>query len=146
MKTPQPITSFWLEYEAKINEHVLAFALAQYKDGWPEFHNPLWGLVIATDGGFRFHHFPNEGWIDAMSRTVSCKDAPKEKTIYIPKDRLISSDFTQELSWWKRLLFDRQPMLRIRYRNSDGAEAELLAESTKDAAPVAATLREISRR
>jgi hypothetical protein len=100
----------------------------------------MWGLVIATDGGFRFHHFPNEGWIDAMSRAANGKDAPKEQTIFIPKDRLLSVEFHYEKSWWKRLFFNRQPMLNICYRNVDGAETELLAEVTKEAVSVAAAL------
>jgi hypothetical protein len=141
MKTPQPIADFWLDDEAKITEHVIAFSLGRYIRGWPEFHYPLWGLVIATDGGFRFHHFPNEGWIGAMSRAASGKEAPKEQTIYIPKDRLISSEFTQETSWWKRLIFDRQPTLRVCYRNGNGEKEELLVEVTKEAAAVAEALK-----
>jgi hypothetical protein len=140
MKTQQSPTDFWRDYEAQTGEHVLAFALGQYLRGWPEYLGPLWGLLIATDSGFRFHHFPNEGWIDAMARAARGADSPKEKTIYIPKESLISAEYTCEKSWWKRLFSARQPVLRICYRNVDGTECELLADATKDAAPVASAL------
>jgi hypothetical protein len=143
MKTQQSITDFWKDYEVKIGEHVLAFALGQYIRGWEGFNNSLWGLLIATDGGFRFHHFPQEGWLGAMSRSINGAEAPAEKTIYIPKTCIISAGFYQEKSWWKSLLFSRQPMLNIRYRNAEGAECELLAETNKDAAPVAAALQKL---
>jgi hypothetical protein len=57
---------FWREYEEKTGEKVLARTLGQYVSGWDEFGDlsagPLWGLIIATSGGFRFHHFPQANW------------------------------------------------------------------------------------
>jgi hypothetical protein len=143
MKTPQSPTDFWRDYEAETGDAVLAVALGQYLRGWAEYPWPLWGLLIATDSGFRFHHFPNEGWIGAMARTARGADSPKEKTIYIPKASIISVGYTAEKSWWKRLFSAHQPVLRICYLNVDGAECELFAEAAKDAAPVASALNSI---
>ena len=60
---------FWRDYEEKIGEKVLVRSLGQYISGWEEFGGPrgrtLWGLIMATSGGFRFHHFPQVSWFEA---------------------------------------------------------------------------------
>jgi hypothetical protein len=118
---------FWREYEKTCGEKVLAYTLGQYISGWDEYEYPFWGLLIATGGGFRVHHFPHESWIQALSRTTMGGEAPKEKTIFIPKERLVSAELRVERSWWKKLLFAAPPRLIIRYRKVEGEEAELVA-------------------
>jgi hypothetical protein len=126
---------FWREYEKTCGEKVLAYTLGQYISGWDEYEFPFWGLLIATDGGFRVHHFPHESWIQALSRSTMGGEAPKEKTIFIPRDRIISAELRMERNWWKKLLFAVSPRLIIRYRKAgpEAAEAELVAETEKKA-------------
>jgi hypothetical protein len=134
---------FWRDYEEKVGEKVLARSLGRYLSGWEEFdspqRNPLWGLLIVTGGGFRFHHFPQVSWLDALSRLNSGWEAPREKALFIPRDRIISVELRSEKSFWKRFFSPRLPLLIIRYRSEDGQERELLAEAdskTEDLARV----------
>jgi hypothetical protein len=63
--------------------------------------------------------------------------APQEKTIFIPRERLLSAEVRMETRWWKKLLAYRPPVLAIKYRNGNpetGPAGELLAEADKDAA------------
>jgi hypothetical protein len=124
---------FWREYEAKTGEKVLARSLGQYKSGWQEFDGNnwggIWGLVIATSGGFRFHHFPHMSWLDALTRFSSGAEPPTEKTIFIPQDRLLSAKLYKETRWWKKIINPSSPRLLIRYRNEAGEEKELVLET-----------------
>ncbi|MDR3343577.1 MAG: hypothetical protein LBT14_12500 [Treponema sp.] len=127
---------FWREYEVRFGEQVHSYTLGRYLRGWNEYDAPLWGLLIATSGGFRFHHFPHEGWIEAISRTTSGGAAPTEKLIFIPKERIVSAELRFEKSWWRKLLFAQPPLLIIRYRDVNGTGepiAELIAETEKKA-------------
>jgi hypothetical protein len=124
---------FWADYEKKAGDKVLAFCLGQYISGWDEFERPLWGLLIATEGGFRFHHFPHEGWLQALARIGTGGEGPKERVLFLPRDRILSAELRFEKKWWKRLLLSRPPLFVIRYRREDGAEAELAAESERKA-------------
>jgi hypothetical protein len=124
---------FWADYEKKTGDKVLAFCLGQYVSGWDEFDRPLWGLLIATEGGFRFHHFPHEGWLQALARIGTGGEGPKEKVLFLPRDRIVSAELRVETAWWKRLLGSRQPLFVIRYRAVDGAEGELVMETEKKA-------------
>jgi hypothetical protein len=133
---------FWQEYEEKCGEKVLSFALGQYISGWAEYDEPFWGLLIATGGGFRIHHFPHESWIQALSRTATGGNLPKEKTIFIPKEAIISADLKIEKALWKRLLFAPSPQLLIRYQ-CGGEEAELAALTEKRAAAIVESLHSI---
>jgi hypothetical protein len=133
---------FWREYEEKCGEKILAFALGQYISGWAEYDFSFWGLLIATEGGFRVHHFPHESWIQALSRAATGGDLPKEKTIFIPKDRILSAELKMEKSLIKRILFSPSPQLHIRYR-IDGMEAVLKAVTEKRAAVIVEALRSI---
>ena len=121
---------FWREYEEKIGEKVAARGLGQYISGWDEFDNPpgnpIWGLVIATSGGFRFHHFPQVSWLSAFVRFGSGEEVPKEKTIFIPGERIISAVLHRETKWYKRIFSSAVPRLVIRYRDEAGTEKELL--------------------
>jgi len=118
---------FWLEYEEKTGEKVLARGLGQYVSGWQEFDahrgKPIWGLVIATSGGFRFHHFPQTGgWLGNLG---SSGIVPKEKTIFVPSERIVSASLYKETKWYKKLFSTHSPLLRIRYLDDDGSEKEL---------------------
>lgn len=126
-KSPE---EFWLEYEEKIGEKVIARSLGQYVSGWGEFDNPpgnpIWGLIIATSGGFRFHHFPQVNWLSAVTKLGSLDDPPKEKTIFIPADRIISAILHKEIKWYRKFFFPNTPRLVIRYRDETGAAKDLL--------------------
>jgi hypothetical protein len=128
---------FWADYEKKTGDKVLAFCLGQYLSGWDEFDRPLWGLLIATDGGFRFHHFPHEGWLQALARIGTGGEGPKERTLFLPGDRIVSAELRLEKKWWRKLFSPRPPLLVIRYRREDGAEAELAVETEKKAQAIA---------
>ena len=124
---------FWREFEEKTGEKVLARSLGQYISGWEEFDankwNAIWGLVIATSGGFRFHHFPHMGWLEALSRLSSGAEAPTEKTFFVPRERIVSAQLVRETRWWKKIISPSSPKLIIRYRNDAGEERELLLET-----------------
>jgi len=119
-KTPE---DFWREYEEQTGEKVLARGLGRYVSGWEEFDSKewtsIWGLIIATSGGFRFHHFPQTSWLNALSN-LGNNDAPKEKTFFIPKEKIISAKLIEETTWWRKIFRSFPPQLLIDYR--DGAE------------------------
>lgn len=129
-KSPE---DFWAEYEEKTGEKVLARSLGQYVSGWDEFGNPpggtMWGLIIATSGGFRFHHFPQANWITALARIGSHDEPPKEKTIFIPAGRIISAVLHRETKWYRRIFSPNVPRLVICYRDDAGGEKELLLQA-----------------
>jgi hypothetical protein len=135
-KDSDPV-KFWKEYEEKCGEKVLAYTLGQYLSGWDEFNMPLWGLLIATGGGFRFHHFPHEGWIQALSRISSGSDAPKEKTLFIPNDKILSAELRVEKSLLKKVFLSSLPKLVVRYRDKDG---ELVLETDRKAEEIVRAL------
>jgi hypothetical protein len=122
---------FWREYEEKIGEKVFARSLGQYISGWEEFDsnkwNALWGLIIATSGGFRFHHFPQVSWFNALSRSGS-HNAPKEKTIFLPKEKILSAQIIEEKKWWKKILTACPPQSLIDYRDEMENEKRIVLE------------------
>jgi hypothetical protein len=132
---------FWREYEERIQEKVLAKTLGRYLSGWEEYPDPLWGLAIATTGGFRFHHFPHESWLIALSRITTGGEPPKEKTFFIPRERILSAELLVEKHWWKKLLTPSSPVLRIRCRLEGGAETELAVETDRQAGELVEALR-----
>jgi len=119
---------FWREYEEKTGEKIIAHGLGQYVSGWDEFGDsggyPLWGLIIATSGGFRFHHFPQVNWLTALAGLG--REAPKEKTIFIPREKIISASFSKETKWYRKILSSGVPRLLIRYLGETGTEKTLL--------------------
>ena len=121
---------FWREYEENTGEKVLSRTLGQYVSGWDKFgpagRNPLWGLVIATSGGFRFHHFPQANWFTNLTGFGSGDEPPQEKTIFIPADRIISAVLHRETKWYRKIFAPVSPSLVIRYRDEAGAEKELV--------------------
>ena len=138
--------TFWQDYETSINEKVLAKSLAKYLSGWPEYSQPLWGLAIATSGGFRFHHFPHESWITALSRFSSGGEAPKEKTIFIPNDYINTVKLIVERRWWRKILSPSHPVLVIRCTvqqgcTIDGRDTEVLTETDLSAEAIVSALQ-----
>jgi len=130
-KPDKSADEFWQEYEEKIGEKVLARSLGKYMSGWEEFDskgwNSIWGLIIATSGGFRFHHFPQQGWLQLLANFGS-REAPKEKTFFIQKERIISARLIRETRWWKKILSATSPQLIVHYRDETGNERQLLTE------------------
>jgi hypothetical protein len=120
--------NFWREYEEKTGETIIARGLGQYVSGWDEFGDgyPIWGLIIATSGGFRFHHFPQVNWLTALAGLG--REASKEKTIFIPREKIISASLSRETKWYRKLLSSGggSPRLLIRYLHEAGTEKELL--------------------
>jgi hypothetical protein len=113
---------FWRDYGERYGEMIHAYGLARYISGWAEFQESLWGLLIATSGGCRFHHFPHEGWIQALSRASFGGDAPQEKTLFIPHGQILGAELRIEKSWWKKLFNPALPQVLIYYR-PEGAAA-----------------------
>ncbi|MDR2543489.1 MAG: hypothetical protein LBC80_08610 [Treponema sp.] len=132
-KNEKSVNDFWREYEEKTGEKVLKRGLGKYVSGWNEFDKEklggTWGLVITTSGGFRFHHFPQYNWIDSFTR-FSEKEPPKEKTIFIPNDKIISTEYIIETKWWKKIFGSLPPQLFIRYMDeSETLEKTLIFEA-----------------
>jgi hypothetical protein len=123
-KSPE---DFWREYEATTGETIVARSLGQYLSGWQEFPagSPLWGLIIATSGGFRFHHFPQTSWFSAFART---EEPPKEKTIFIPKESITAAVLHKETKWYKKLFSPSAPFLEVFYRDEGGEAKTLLLQ------------------
>ena len=131
-KQEQSPDEFWQEYEEKTGEKVLARGLGKYVSGWQEFDEKkwggIWGLIITPSGGFRFHHFPQNSWIDSFTRFAE-KGPQKEKTIFIPKEKIASSQLIKETKWWKRLFSPLPPSLVICYTDEAGGQKRLLFEA-----------------
>ena len=128
--------SFWREYEERYGEKIHAYVLGRYLSGWDAYEEPLWGLLIATAGGFRFHHFPHESWLTALSRLSRGDKAPEEKTIFIPRNRIRSAELYREKNLWKRIFLASPPLLILRYRKEEGeagTEGSLRAETEEKA-------------
>jgi len=127
--------AFWREYEEKTGEKVLARGLGKYVCGWDEFDKKqwkgLWGLIINTSGGFRFHHFPQNNIYDLLTRfAANARESPKEKTIFIPQEKIILQKMIKEEKWWKRLFSHSVPQLVIDYRDeSGGKDKKLIIEA-----------------
>jgi hypothetical protein len=128
----QDAAEFWTEFESTHEENVLAFSLGLYLRGCAAIENSMWGLLIATDSGFRFHHFAQEGWISALSRlTAGGGKAPKEVSVFIPQEKIISVEYRIETNWLKRIFTASQPLFVLRYYDEAGTKRELAAETDK---------------
>jgi len=118
-------SDFWNEYEEKTGEKILSRGLGKYISGWDEFDEKkwsgLWGLIITTSGGFRFHHFPQNSWIDVLTRFADAEPV-KEKTIFIPHDKITSSELKKETVWFKKL-FAPPPRLIIKYKDETSSDS-----------------------
>ena len=133
------VEKFWNDYEASTGEKVLAKSLGQYLSGWLEYTYPLWGLLIATSGGFRFHHFPHEGWLTAISRVTTGGEAPKEKTFFIPSNYINSIELISENRWWKKILSPACPTLIIHCCIS-GEERKVVIETDRNGSAIVTAL------
>ncbi len=142
-KLSEEAAAFWKEYEEAHGEKVLAFNLGLYLKGCADIEYSLWGLLIATDGGFRFHHFPQESWISALSRVTSGGGGkgPKEVTLFIPAEKIISVECRIERNWLKKIFTASHPLFVLRYYSNDGREYELFAETDKGSVDVAEALK-----
>ena len=120
---------FWREYEEKTGEKVLKRGMGKYMSGWDEFDQKklagLWGLIITTSGGFRFHHFPQNNWLYALA-TSSRNEMPKEKTIFIPQEKIVYLELVKETRWWKKLFSSASPQLVIGYADEEGNEKQVV--------------------
>ncbi|MHC6204581.1 hypothetical protein ACYULU_15480 [Breznakiellaceae bacterium SP9] len=132
---------FWKQYEADLGEKVLAYTLGQYLSGWAAFEPPLWGLLIATSGGFRFHHFPHENWLLTVTRIGRGDEAPKEKTLFIPHERILAVELRREKSLLKRIFVGNQSHLVLRYQDTEGGAGEFVAETDAKAALIVKELQ-----
>jgi hypothetical protein len=131
-KQDQSPNEFWREFEEETGEKVLSRGLGKYISGWQEFdenkRGGLWGLLITTSGGFRFRHFPQNSWIDAFTRFAE-KEPPKEKSIFIPKGKIASSQMIRETRWWKKILSHSPPQFVVCYMDEAGREMKLVFEA-----------------
>ena len=129
-KNERTADDFWREYEEKTGEKVLARSLGQYFSGWAEFNTlqNIWGLVIFTSGGFRFHHFPQQSWLNSIFRSGS-SEGPKEKTIFIPNEKIKNFRLIEETKWWKKIFSSIWQQLIIRYEDESGVEQQLFMEA-----------------
>jgi hypothetical protein len=124
-------------FEARWGEEILAYELGRYLSGWKEFDDnpagPLWGLLVVTGGGLRFHHFAHENWLEALTRIGTGTEGPKEKTLFIPAGNILEVELKIQESWWKRLLFSTPPLFLLRYRDSEGREKILKVDTERKA-------------
>jgi len=134
-KPEKAADDFWREYEEKTGEKVLTRTLGRYISGWAEFDEKnwggIWGLLITTTGGFRFHHFPQNSWIDAFTRFTEFagKEPPKEKTIFLAQEKIILTEKLIESKWWKRIFSHSPPLVIISYLNEIKIEKKLIFEA-----------------
>jgi len=123
---------FWREFEEKTGEKVLSRTLGKYISGWEEFEKTpqeaLWGLLISTSNGFRFHHFPQNSWIDVFTKFAQ-REQPKEKTIFIPKEQIILTQQEKETKWWKKIFSTMSPQFIIHYNDENNEERKLIFEA-----------------
>ncbi|MDR0708588.1 MAG: hypothetical protein LBF77_00810 [Spirochaetaceae bacterium] len=139
---------FWQDYSARYGETIRAYGLARYISGWAEFREALWGLLIATSGGCRVHHFPHEGWIQALSRASIGGDAPQEKTLFIPHEKILGVELRIEKSWWKKFLNPTLPHILIHYclegvdGGRDSVGNTLVIEADQNAAKIVRHLQQ----
>jgi len=140
-KKDDSVTEFWTDFEAATGETVLAKSMGKYLSGWDEYTESLWGLVIATSGGFRFHHFPKEATFFGIPKTSSGGKPPKEKTFFIPKEAMLSVELVREKCWWKKILASSYPLLFIHFRADGGIEKKVCLGIDINAAAVADALK-----
>ena len=131
-KTEQSPDTFWQEFEEKTGEKVITRGFGKYISGWNEFDEKswggLWGLIITTSGGFRFHHFPQNTIFDSLTAFIKTEPV-KEKTIFIPQEKIISSETAKEKKWWTKLFSSLPPRLIIYYEDDSGEEKKLIFET-----------------
>ncbi|MCL2211115.1 MAG: hypothetical protein FWB95_04265 [Treponema sp.] len=131
-KQEQSPDTFWQEFEEKTGEKVITRGLGKYISGWNDFDEKgwggLWGLIITTSGGFRFHHFPQKTIFDSFTGFMKTESV-KEKTIFIPQEKIISSETAKEKKFWTKFFSSLPPRLVIYYKDDSGEEKKLIFES-----------------
>jgi len=136
MAQKQNADDFWRNYEETTGEKVLARGLGRYVSGWPAFgsqgNKAICGLFIATSGGFRFHHFSQTTGLLGLFG-YGGGNAPKEKTIFVPSDGIVSAVIRGESKWYRKLFSSDDPFLLIGYVDESGAEMELRFASVHNA-------------
>ena len=146
-KTEPSPEQYWQEYEEKTGEKVIEKGIGQYISGWEEFDSKglkdIMGLIIVTSGGLRFHHFPQQHWVDLFSR--SRKAPPEESSFFIPSDSILSVQHIEETRWWKKLLKPNPQKLIIRFRDESEKEQQLLLESDFNIGEIPEALEAVER-
>ena len=131
-KNEKSSDDFWREYEEKTGEKILSRGLGKYISGWDEFDEKkwggIWGLLINTSAGFRFLHFAQYSWMDALTQFAQ-KEPPKEKTFFLPQEKIVSSQIIKETKWWKKIFAASPPQLVILYADEAGAQKRLVFEA-----------------
>ena len=129
-KADKSVDDFWQEYEKQIGEKVLARSLGRYISGWDEFDSNsltnLWGLIIVTKTSFRFHHFPQQHWMDMFNRN---RETAKEKIFTVPREKIVSAELIKETNWLKKIFQPPAPHFIINYRDESEIEKKLLLEA-----------------
>ena len=137
---------FWREYEEKFSEKVLIRGLGRYISGYEEFDskewNNLWGLIVFSTGGFRFHHFPQQNWLKALTIRGDTEGS-KEKIIFIPNEKIISADIMEETRWWVKVFSSVPPLLTIHFRDEAENEKTLRLETEIGSKEMAEKLKEL---
>jgi hypothetical protein len=136
----QEAEQFWNDYSAKLGEKVLRFSLGRYVSGVAGFDGVSWGLVIVTDAGLRFHHFPHENWMSSLIRVGGSRgQTDTEKSFFIPKSWILGSELIKEKSLLNRILSPSVPRLVVRYRpeETETGECTMIAEIDRDAEELA---------
>jgi len=122
--------TFWQEYEEKTGEKILGRGLGKYVSGWLLFDEKklkgIWGLVITTTGGFHFHHFFQKTWMDSLFSSPQQTELPNDKTIFIPQEKIISTEFIEEKKWWKKIFTSSAPQFVIVYKDEQSGEEKRL--------------------
>ena len=130
-KTEEKADKFWQNFEEKTGERILVHSLGQYISGWDEFDRrkwkDLWGLVIVTSAGIRFHHFPQRSLFDSLT-SLTGNELSREKTFFIPKENYVSVTLIKETKWWKKIYKNAHPRMIIRYLGGEENEGQLLME------------------
>ena len=129
-KTEKSTDIFWQEYEEQLGEKILARSRGRYISGWEEFDSKrwtdIWGLIIVSGSGLRFHHFPQTHWADMLSRN---RERPKEKIFDIPREKIAKAEIKKETNWLKRIFKSPSPRFTVNYRDNSGEEKRLIMEA-----------------
>jgi hypothetical protein len=145
-KPAQSPEEFWADYEKKTGEKVLCFALARCISGCSAYKEALWGLAIATDKSFIFHHFPQEGWLTLLSRAATGGPGPEEVVVKIPLQNVTSCRLEKDKGWFQRIFKTAPPRLIITYSDDAGLPSSIIVEITGKAEELAeAVEKSISR-
>ena len=138
---------FWREYEEKFDEKVLARGLGRYISGWGVFDsqewNNLWGLLIISSKGFRFHHFPKQSWLQTLVIRGD-SEGSKERIIFFPNEMIKSVEIREETRWWVKIISLAPPRIIIHCGDEDGNERTIIFEAEVGIKELEEKLRELA--